>query len=223
MGHSLDMDALTRATRRREFEDGLGDFAVGGIFLLLGALDWFIFSTSGLEWYARALAQHRGLTYLGLAILAVILIGGPIAARKAIQRIRLAESWRSRGYVVPLRLASRPTIVASALVTIGILLTAARLLAAGRIEAEVALQALVVAAGIGTAIVYFGLGLTLELTRYLVVGLVGAIISLAILPAVDTFSQSWLLLGVGWAALLASSGLWALRQTIAAKVQSASG
>lgn len=224
MNQALNLDGLTRAARRREFDDGLMDFFVGAAFLFYGTLCWLVFSPWGMEWYVRALVKHRALTLFGLVILAVVFFAGPLGVRRAIERVRLSEAWRHRGFVKPLRRqASWPTLVLSAVVVVGMIVVAAWLMATGRIPPESVLRTLVASTGIGTGIVYFGMGLSLRLSRYLTVGVAGGILSMAILLVPASFSFAWLLLGTAWVAVLSASGAWALRQYLSAREDSAGG
>lgn len=214
MDQALDLDGLTRAARRREFDDGLVDFAVGAAFLFYGALCGVAFSASGIEWYARALVQNRTLTLFGLAILAAVCLLGPLGARKAIERVRLSEAWRLRGFVKPLRRqVSWPWSVLSAVLMIGMIVSAAWLMAGGRVPADGVLRTIVASTGIGTGIVYLGMGVSLRLNRYLAVGGGGGMLSLAILLVPVSFSLAWWLLGTAWVAVLSASGAWAFRQS----------
>ena len=59
MENVTDFDRLTKATRRREFDDGLMDYVFGGTFLLIGILGWFFFSSFGLRWFIGSLLKSR--------------------------------------------------------------------------------------------------------------------------------------------------------------------
>ena len=59
-----------------------------------------------------------------------------------------------------------------------------------------------------------GMGIDLRIRRYQAVGIAGLTLSLTVLSQPASFSQSWLLFGVGWMAILTVSGLWAVRQSV---------
>lgn len=220
MNQALDLDALTKATRRREFDDGLMDFVIGAGFFVLSMIAWFLFSPGGLRWYAHAVVNHRALTVFGLAILAVVVIIGPFAMRGGIERIRRHTIWRDSGFVKPLRRAvGWPTMVLSVVITLGMIVGAYWLMTLGRIGTEIVLRTLVASTGIGTGIIYFGMGSSLNLRRYLAIGLAGGALSASILFTPVSFSVAWLILGAIWIALLAVSGAWALRKTLLANAE----
>lgn len=221
MDQVVDLDNLTRATRRREFDDGLIDFAIGALFLLLCMLNWFLFSTEGISWYAIALMTNRALTLFGLAVIAVLMIVVPLGARKAIDRIRQSTIWRDSGYVKPLRRTTGwPTILLSVVVLLGMTVGAYLLMTIGRINTEGVLRTLIASVGVGMGILYFGSGLSLGLRRYLAVGLVGGILSALILFLPVSFSIAWLILGIVWIVVLGVSGALALRQALSANADS---
>ncbi len=224
MTQAVDLDGLTKATRRREFDDGLMDFAVGAAFLVFGMLNWFLFSPGGLRWYAIALVNHRGLTILGLVSLAALIITAPFGVRRGIEHIRRSATWRDRGFVKPLRRqVSWPAMGLAFMVTAGMILGASWLMAMGRLSNEIVLRTLIASTGIGTGVIYFAIGVTLDLRRYLVVGLVGGLSSAAILFTSSSFSICWLMFGLVWVAVLAASGAWGLRQTLSVNPEPADG
>ena len=217
MNQTIDLNDLTKATRRREFEDGLVDFALALGILVFCLLDWFIYSPSGLRWYATALVNFRNLTLIGLIGLAGLIFFGAIGVRRAIDRIRLSTTWRD-GFVKPLRRqATWPTILLSVFVMLSMIIGAVWLMDAGRMGTESVLRILVASVGIATGLVYFGMGVSLGLRRYLAVGLAGGVLSAGILLSSVSFSVAWLILGFLWAAVLCLSGAWALWQTLSAK------
>lgn len=221
MNRVVDMDSLTKATRRYEFDDGLIDFAVGALFLLSSVYNWFLFSPEGIRWYAIALMTNRALTLFGLAVIAALNIVFLLGARRAIYITRQSTIWRDSGYVKPtLRPTGWPTILLSVVVLLGMNVGAYLLMAIGRINTESILRTLVASVGVGTGILYFGTGLSLGLRRYLAVGMAGGILSAVILFMSVSLSVAWLILGTIWSAALAVSGVWALRQTLSAKVDS---
>ncbi len=98
----VDLDVLEKTTRRREFDDGLMDFAVGVIFLVLSLLAWFLFSQDGLEWYTLSLVNHRTLTLVGLLGVAALVITGPVGLRRLIEHLRISIIWTDSGFIKPL-------------------------------------------------------------------------------------------------------------------------
>lgn len=215
MENVVDLDRMTQETRRHEFDDGLSDFAVGLFIAWLGLLDWFLFSPGGLSWYATAMATHRTLTIIGLLVLLVAFFVVATNVRRTIDRIRSRPGWRERGIVKPLRRqVGWPISVLSALIVLGMVGAGAWLLATGRIDDEGLLRMLVAGAGVGTGAVYLGMSISLDLRRYVVVGLVGCVLSAMIIVVPVSFSIAWLMLAVIWIVTLGVSGGWALRRTL---------
>ena len=223
MNNPIDLDGLTKATRRREFDDGLMDYANGIIILVLGLLAWFLFSQDGLEWYAMALINYRTFTLIGLFGVVVLVITGPIGVRKLIEYIRISIIWKDNGFIKPLnRQSSWPVTILSGVVTIGMILYATWLMTVGRINSESVLRSIVSASGVGTGILYIGISFSLDIRRYLIIGLIGGTISVLILFLPISFSIAWLIFGIIWMLLLAISGTWALQQVLSPNKESSS-
>ena len=211
------LDNLTRATRRREFEDGLMDYVLALTFLLLGALGGFFLSPLGLRWFFTSLLRNREATILGeigfFALLILILFG----ARRLIAWVRRQTLWKNRGFVKSLRWQVSPGVnLLGGGAMIAMLIIAFGLMRNGLVSNDFALRTLVASAGVASGIVLFGLGRELELKRYRWIGIIGGGFSVLILPLPLSFSNAWLALGIGWALLFTVSGTWALRKSLAA-------
>jgi hypothetical protein len=223
MNQAVDLNGLTKATRRRQFDDGLVDLAIGAGILVLGLLEWFLFSPGGLRWWTLTVVNDRDLALVGVLGLAALIIGGAYGVRRLIERIRISTIWIDSGFVKPLsRQASWPTILFSVAVILGMTIGAAWLMATGRIGTESALRTLVASTGIATGIIFFGIGVSLDLRRYLAVGLVGGALSALILFMSVSFSIAWLILGIVWIVVLGVSGVWALRKALSVSSDSSS-
>lgn len=215
MNNIDEIDNLTRLTRKREFDDGLVDILYGGVFLVIGLANWFLFSEFGLRWFATALVQRREITIVTLVALVAALVLAIFGSRRLIQRIRRSYLWKERGYVEPLRWQVKKSVSAAAvLASIALIIAAVWLMSKGSLSDNEALSALVAAVSLGTAIVYLGMGIDLRIRRYIGVGIAGLALSALVLGQMTTFSESWLLFGIGWMIILAVSGLWALRQSV---------
>ena len=215
MNTDLDLDELTRRTRRREFDDGLMDFLIGG-FILVGCLIVaFIYSASGMEWYVNYIIRHRELAIIGLITLIPIYVLIIEGAKRLISRIRRTTFWRDSGFVTPLRLqVSWPINLLATAILLGVVIVSAALMYRGVIGPEVLLRSVVSGTGMATGVVYFGMGVSLRLRRYQVVGIVGGLFSAGILLSSVSFAMSWALLGIIWGLVLFISGFWALRLSI---------
>ena len=223
MNLPVDLNGLEKTTRRREFEDGLMDYLNGAVFLVLGLLAWFFFSPVGLNWYAMAVINYRTITIVGLLCLYALVITGPLLLRRLIDHIRISVIWKDSGFIKPLnRQTNWPVTLLSGSVAIGMILYATWLMTVGRINTENVLRTLVSSSGIATGILYIGISFSLDIRRYLIVGLIGGMISVLILFLPISFSIAWLFFGVIWALLLAISGTWALQQVLSLNKESSS-
>lgn len=215
MNQGVDLDNLTRAAHKREFEDGLMDFALAIAFLALGLIFSFVLSPDVIRWYQSALGNFRTLLLLGVALFLVVLFLVVRGGGRVIEHIRITTIWRDRGFVKPLRRqVSWPTTILAAGVTLVMMVGAAFLMAMGRIDIDTVLRTLVASSGLATGIMYFGMGATLSVRRFLVVGVIGGALSAAILLTSASFSVAWLLMCVIWLTVLSISGLWGLRQAL---------
>jgi hypothetical protein len=211
----VEIDSLTRATRRREFDDGLVDILYGIVFLVLGLGNWFLFSTTGLTWFATALVQQREIMIIALVALVPALLLAVLGLRRLIARIRRAYLWKDDGYVEPLQWQVRRSVtILAVLVSVAMIIAAVWLMAAGSLDEAGVLRVLAASVSVGTAIIYLGMGIDLQIRRYIGVGIVGLIPSGIVLARAGSFSESWLLIGIGWMIILTLSGLWALRQSV---------
>jgi hypothetical protein len=222
--NSLDeIDSLTRMTRRRDFDDGLMDILNSVVFLALGLGSWFLFSAVGMRWWVTALIQQREITIIALLGLTAALVLAIHGSRRLISRIRRSYLWKESGYVEPLKYPVRKSIsIVAGFVTIVIIIVAYWLMVTGSLSEEAVLRTLTVSASVGTAIQYLGMGIDLHIRRYVGVGIAGLIVSAIVLTQSTSFSESWLLFGVGWMAILTASGLWALRQSVLSLAESPS-
>ena len=217
MNHITEFDNLTKATRRREFEDGLMDYVFGGTFLIIGLLGWFFFSSFGLRWFIASLLQNREITIIVLVTIFLLLILLIFGVRRAIEHIRRQTLWKNRGFVKSLRWQVSWQINALAgAMAIAMIVIAVWLYSNGYVIQEIVLRTLVSSGGVATGIVFFGMGKALDLQRYKWAGIVGGMLSALIILIPISFSISWLVLGTVWMIVLAFSGSWALRKSILA-------
>ena len=217
MDHITKMDNLTRATRRRDFEDGLMDFVFAGAFLFIGLFTGFFTSPVGLRWYLTSLLQNREITIIAGITLIPLFILAVFGAKRMIARIRRKKLWKNRGFVTPLRWQVSWKINAlAAAVLIAMLVIAFWLMLNGALSQESVLRTLVSAAGVATGFVLFGMGKELGLQRYKWVGAAGGVSSALIILIPMSFSTSWLALGIGWMIVFSISGIWALQKSLLA-------
>ncbi len=217
MKQITDFDHLTQSTRRKEFEDGLADYLMAGIFLILSLFGWLIFSPEGMRWYLTALILNHEITTIGLILVFSLIILMIFGAKRIVERLRLNIIWRDSGFVKTLRwqVNTRFSLLAGA-VTIVLILGSFFLMLRGLLSQEAVLRAIVSSAGIATGIIYFGMGGELRLQPFKWVGITGGVGSAIIFILPVTFSVSWLLLGVVWIAVLFLSGTFTLRKLFSA-------
>jgi small-conductance mechanosensitive channel len=208
---TIDLDELTHQTQRREFSDGLRDFHVGALILILSLMNWFIFSPAGLILILKASTIDKSLTVAGLLGLVGMMLLFMYGAERLMERVRRASLWKDSGYVKPLRWGINKwlAVLSVALVLI-IIVGSSLLMLRGLFGQETALRSITASAGVGTAVIFFGMGHSLKIRRYKVVGILGGMGSIPILFCPPSFAETWLWFGIGWAILLFSSGSWAL-------------
>lgn len=205
-----ELDRLTKATRRREFEDGLIDFVYGLLFFALGLSCWYIFSANGMRWYLTAFIRNRDIALVGSLLAFGLFILVVAGSRRLIDKLR-HYFWKDLGVVKPLRIQVRWQVqLIATVVAAGIILVGFWLALRGLIDPESVLAVLITAAGISTGIVFLGMGAELKLGRYYAVGVAGILGSLIPILFPLSFSLSWLIFGVIWLVILALSGSWTL-------------
>ena len=216
MSAAIDLDELTRQTRRQEFVDGLNDLQTGLVFLLLGAHGAYLFSTEGMTFYIKALIWNRELTILSqvalLGLCAVVAFG----ARRFIHYLRAKVLWKDQGQAVPLRMQARWPAIAAATGVAAILIVAGLIyVPPPELDLAAGMRVLAATSGVGTGILYFALGRELGLRRLQWAGLAGGLVSAVIFFLPLAAAQAWLALGIVWAATLFLSGGLALRRRLA--------
>jgi hypothetical protein len=198
MNDHFDLDELTKKTKRLEYEDGLRDFQLGLIFLIVGLANWFIFTPAGLEIFARTMIRLQGLVLPALGGFIGLIFLLAFGSERIMERIRRATFWRESGFVKPLRrgVVKNRIMVLATIVLLGIVIGSVWLMARGSLSQEVALRSIPASIGFSTAVIFISLGTNLGLRRYLIVGVTGFLLSTII--------------GIGWAVIFAISGAWAL-------------
>ncbi len=215
MQNDIDFENLTRQTRRLEFEDGLTDLQNALVFLLLSLMGAVFFSTWGITIYMRAMLFNSELTTITLLALIPLLILLMFGGRRLIHRIRRDYFWRDRGEIVPLKwqVDWRVNLLAAA---VWLVLTLIGLVGVSRgsTEWDAELRVMIGAAGVATGVVYFALGWSMGIRRYLWLGAIGGILSLLLTFIPVPAGYSWVVFGFIWCGLLVISGIYALRRTL---------
>lgn len=224
MNERIDVDELARQTRRRGFEDGLYELLIGGVFIVIGTIFGLMYSDAGIRWYAMALMTNRTITVTGFLLLYLILLLSVYGGQKLIVRIRREVLWKESGFLKPLRMQESWTVHLLAVAAmLGVVIINAWFMHRGMVSSDIATRSIVVGCGIATGVLFFGMGLSLRLQRYVVVGIAGGMLSTAVLLSPISFSTSWILLGIGWGIVLLASGSLALQQTLKALRETSNG
>jgi hypothetical protein len=216
MEANIDLDKLTRDTQRLEYQDGLRDFQIALLFLIIGLGNWIMFTPSGLSFVAELTVRfkaYRVPALFGLIGLVVLLLFG---AERWMESIRRKTIWKESGFVKPLRwgTVSRKVLLGSGAAMLGMIIGTVWLMSRGVISEESALRSLPSSVGVSTAIIFVGVGMRLEIQRYLWVGLLGLILSGTVFFSAMSLGNAYLLIGTGWGVILGLSGSWALRKAI---------
>jgi hypothetical protein len=215
MNKYIDLDSLTRTTRRLEFEDGLNDFQNGLVFLILGFLSSLFMSTTGLTLYMRAILFNPGITTIALLALIPFLFLLTFGIRHLIRLYRRRVLWRHLGEIEPFKwqVDSRINVLA-AVVWLVVIIIGLVLLSGDPMNLDADMRVIAGAGGIATGVVYFAMGQSLALTRYRWVGIIGGLLSAVLMISPLNVSFSWLAIGIIWAVTLAVSGALAFRSTL---------
>ena len=212
MDTPLNLDKLTLQTQRREYMDGLRDLHVGIIILILSMLNWFILSPAGATLLVKAILYNKSLTIIGLIGLLALFVLIAFGSERIIERIRRASLWKESGFVKPLRYGfNKYMIIAATAVMLAIIIGSTWLMAAGVVSGDIALRSIPAASSLGTGILFFGMGRSLKIQRYQVADISGALLSIFLFLYPLSFALTWLFLGIGWALVLLTSGIWAFR------------
>jgi hypothetical protein len=217
MEQHVDLDGLTRKTRRLEFEDGLNDLQNALVFALLGLLGLFFFSPWGMEFYVRALVTNHDLTTVALIGLFALFILVTYGARRLIMSYRRRVLWKGRGDFEPLRwqVDSRTSVLATA-VWLVVAIAGMVLFFSRSMDLEAGMRVIAAAAGLATGVIYYALGASLKVKRYRWVGGVAGLLSLGLMPLPISAAAAWLIFSLIWTLSLLIAGVIALRQKLAA-------
>jgi len=222
MDTPLDLDKLTQQTQRREYMDGLRDLHFGITILILSLLNWFILSPAGATLLVKAVLYDKTLTWVGILGLIGLFFLIVFGAERVMERIRRASLWKESGFVKPLRYGfNKYMIIAATVVILAIIIASTWLMITGVLSQEIALRSIPASASLGTGIIFFGMGRSLKIQRYQVVGISGTVLSIFLYWYPLSFALTWLYLGIGWAIILLASGGWAFRMALSELKQGA--
>ena len=209
MDTPLELDKLTQQTQRREYLDRLRHLHIGILILILSLLNWFILSPGGATLLVKATLYDKNLAMIGVLALILFIAFG---SERILERIRCASLWKESGFVKPLRYGfNKYMILAVTAIILAIILGSTWLMAAGVVSENIALRSIPPASSFGTGLLFFGMGRSLKIRRYQVAGISGVLISIFLYFYPLSFALTWPFLGIGWALILLTSGIWAFR------------
>lgn len=218
MTSQSDVERLIRDTRRYEFADGLRDIQLAIMLGIGGVATWLVLQPLWMSLLGN-LAQKYGRSAAWLGFLVVFL--APLAAwvmLALMNAVRKRWLWRESGMVKPARWAvPRRVNVLSAVILVAGLALAVLARRQGWVEDAFVLRMLWAATGWSFGYTLVGMGRELRLPRYIWLGLTGSVLSTVLLLLQLTFAQAALVFGLSWCLLLSASGIFTLRQAIAAK------
>lgn len=206
-----DLDDLTRKTRRREFDDGLVDLLNAVICIIVGLLTASVYSASSIRWILRMLEVYPEVTAVFILALVPLLAVLIVCSRSTIDKIRRNTLRAARGYVKPQHEVDWRTRVPALIIvmtwaSIGFWGTLR-----GWLPPDSDMRFLISGIGIAAGVVYFGKGLILKFPRYILVGGIGGVLSIAFIIIPFSVSTSWAVLSIFWSTLLLLSGFVGLR------------
>jgi len=212
MDTPIDLDKLTHQTQQREYLDGLRDLHLGMVILILSLLNWFVLSPAGATLLVKTVRYNKDLSIVGMIGLLGLFILIIFGTERVMERIRRATLWKESGFVKPLRYGfNKWMVLAATVIMLAMIVGSTWLMAIGKLPQETALRSIPAAASLGTGVFFFGMGRSLKLQRYKLVGVAGVLLSIFLYFYPLSFALTWFYLGIGWALILLASGIWALR------------
>lgn len=218
------IDELTYRARRREFEDGLFDLAMGLVFVAFSIPCAILFTDAGMYRLTAGLIFNRSATLFIALLVYLMMLITPWLTRRMITYLRRKFIWRDAGFTTPLpRAVSWKVTLLSALATVVIVIGGAVGWYGGLLADEVVITLLPAAAGLSTVIMLLALASDMNLPRYRWVAVSGLILSILIPVLRVRPGTSWLVFGIGWMVLLLVSGLSALIPVLRTRQEHAHG
>jgi hypothetical protein len=215
MEPEVNLDQLTLKTRRLEYQDGLFDFLLATVFLVLGGLQYLLFSEVFLRWFIGMRLANPELLLIGSIGAAALLIILFYGSRRGMNALRRRLNLSFKGDVRPLpRQVSWPVQVgAGVLIVVGVIV-AANQLVRGSIPEQALVRSIPALTGLATAIVFTAMGISLGFKRYALAGIAGGIFSTLLFWLPLGMGEAWGWLGLGWGILLIITGSWTLNKAL---------
>lgn len=215
MVQQVDTEKIILKTKQYEFADGLREIQLGIMLILMGVVwNWIIFEPSWLGLIIQ-LGDDYGKWATTVFFILTFLI--PVIAAYGIQRImeyvRRRWLWRESGMVKSSQtLVPRRFSVVATIVFIGTLILGFTLQPTLKKGEWFAWSLILVAIGWSFGVVLIGLGRNIEISRYVYMGFIGGLASIAILLYQTSYTGAGLVFYIGWGLILLISGSIVLRQ-----------
>jgi hypothetical protein len=210
------LDELTRKARRIEFDDGLTDLQTAIVFLLLGFVNAFFLSGTGMELYVRALLADRELALVGMLGLLGAIVLLLFGSRRVVRWIRVKKLWAGGGRATPRAWQLDRWVAFIALGAFFLIFVPGMLLLPREpLDMHSGLRVTIAAGSAATAVIYFAIGRVLRVGRYTWVALAGVAVTLLLLVTRLSAAGAWIVFGLVWGLALTISGGLALRRALA--------
>lgn len=215
MDTELTLDQLTLKTRRLEYQDGLFDFLLAVVFLVLGGLQYLFFSEAFLRWFIRMRLANPELLLIGSIGAAALLMLLLYGSRRGINFLRRRLRLSYKGDVRPLpRQISWVVYVGAVILMIAGLIAAAILFIRGAIPENSLVRSIPALAGVATAMFMASVGISLDFRRYIIAGIIGGLFSALLFWLPLEMGEAWGWLGLGWGILLILTGSWTFSRAL---------
>jgi hypothetical protein len=215
MDTELTLDQLTLKTRRLEYQDGLFDFLLAVVFLVLGGLQYLFFSEAFLRWFIRMRLANPELLLIGSIGAAALLMLLLYGSRRGINFLRRRLRLSYKGDVRPLpRQISWVVYVGAVILMIAGLIAAAILFIRGAIPENSLVRSIPALAGVATAMFMASVGISLDFRRYIIAGIIGGLFSALLFWLPLEMGEAWGWLGLGWGVLLILTGSWTFSRAL---------
>jgi len=210
-----DVDKLIQHTRQYEFSDGLRDVQLA-LLLGLGSVSVWLSLYPGWLTFVGTVVKTFGRWAVWINMLPlVVALGVVLGMLWVMDFVRRRWLWRESGMVKSSRwVVPRGVNVLSAVVLIGGIAAGLGLRYLRWVDDAFVLRMLWAATGWSFGYTLFSMGRHLGLPRYVWLGVGGGLASTGMLILPLAFGQVALVFGLGWAALLGTSGAIALRRAI---------
>jgi hypothetical protein len=215
MFEQVDTKKIILETKQYEFADGLRDIQLGFALILMGGV-WFglMYQPSWLMFMIQ-LGRDYGRWATVVAFLLLFFL--PAVATSGMQRVmesvRRRWLWRESGMVKasPILVPTYVSVLAT-VVFISTLVLGLRFQSFLKTDDFYLMSLIMVGVGWSFGVSLIGLGINLKVWRYVVMGVVGGVVSTALFLYQSSLTDAGLLSFLGWGLILLTSGLIVLKQ-----------